>query len=87
MGFPPRAVMEMVDNGIPEQEATKLLDHRGAEEYSVLRRLEKGKKSGCIEAVLTLPGLKQVREVLPQGLKDRVKLEVKHVLFGDSVEP
>lgn len=84
-GLPPSAVREMKKNGI---DATDHLDHRGVAEFAAMEEMERErKKMGCVEAVLGLPGIREVRKILPQELKRGVKDRVRQVFFGDSVEP
>lgn len=84
-GFPPRVVNTLLDSGCTDAE--RLLDHRGVEELRALQKVEERKTTGCLEAVLHLPVLRQVREALPQSLKDSVKVAVKHVLVPELAEP
>ena len=79
-GLPPRAVSEMLKNGY---DATNYLDNRGKAEFLAIQNIEEEKRLGCVGHILTLPGIREIRGVLPSTVKNFVK----GVLGGYVIEP
>lgn len=82
--------------GIPPSVASELhkqcfnpkpyLSVRGQVEYEELIKTDSLKPVGCVDALLSLPGLRRIRKALPPEFKERIKEKVKSAI-GDKIEP
>lgn len=96
IGLPPNTANELEKNGV---DISNYMDKRGSAMLDSLHErdaffsevdavnMELVGRKGCLEYVLELPGLRTVREWIPQEIKDKIKSFIKDRILGDYFEP